>query len=258
MANRPISLKTVNRDVERAMKFLEKATTQEPKSNSRSRWTNQMRDVITFKTEGRNKGSLERFAEANDLPKGVYNILREAVAYGAHSSRGSSRGILAFPVTDASMEKLEGRLTKLFARRDADGNGKLDAAEQKAVAKTKNGKAYLEGRTQLRGTSLRGLRSEYKFSQKVNYLVDLLYSNGSIRGPEHIDQLCEGKSRTEQRAIRQGYAAVSRYVSRGRTSEQRNICRDQRREVTRALSRTFGARLDDTEKAISALRVPRD
>ncbi len=258
MAKRAIRLSTVNRDIDRAMKFLSRATTQEPKTNSRTRWTNQMRDVITFRTEGRSKGSLERFAEANDLPKPVYNILREAVAYGAHSTRGSSRGILAFEVNDKNMARLEKKLGELFARRDADGNKRLDACEQQRVAKTKNGKAFLEGHGALRETSLRGLRTEYKFSQKVNYLVDLLYSNGSIRGPEHIDRLCEGKTKTQQNAIRRAYAAVSRFITRGRTAEAGFICRDQRREVTRALMRTFGSRLDSTEKAINALRVPRD
>lgn len=257
-AGSSITLKHVNKDTDRLLKFIEKSKTQEPKSGAYSWQTgpSHMRDVVTFRTEGKGKGSLERFAEANKIPKKVYTMMRDAVAYGAHSTQGSVRGVLAFEINDKNMAKLEKKLDALFAKRDADKNGVLDTDEQAKLKKTKNGAAYLAGHTTLGKTKLTGLRTEHKFSRQVTYLVDQMYSKGSIYGPNHIDKLVAELPKAEGLAVRKAYAAVSRYMSKGKTGKMNFICRDQRREVTRGLMRVYGASFDSTEKAISALKVP--
>ncbi len=260
-SNNSVSMSSIRRDNARIIKFLKRAATQEPKSGKYAWQTSNpknMRDVVTFRTEGKSKGSLERFTQANKIPKKVYTMLREAAAYGAHSTQGAVRGVLAFELSDKNLAKLEKKLNALYAKRDKDDNGRLDTTEQKAAKKTKNGKALLSGSAQLRATKLPGLRTELKFSRQVNYLVDLMYSKGSIYGSNHINKVVADLPKAEALAVRKAYASVSRYLSKGQTSKMSFICRDRRREVTRGLMRVFGNKLDATEKAISGLKVPKD
>lgn len=256
--NNNVSLTTVRRANHKLISLLEKSATQEPKTGGREWVTGDKRNmdtVITFKTDGRNKGSLERFSEANGLGKKVYDALRNAVAYGAHGQ--GDRGLLTFAVTPRSLAALEDKLNAIYDNRDVDGNRKLDTEEQAQVKKTKNGKSTLAALKALSETKTTGLRTELKFSKQVNLVIDLLYSNGNIRGPEHVEAIARELSAPQAKAVRQAYAAVSRYMSRGATDEMGFICMDQRREVQRGLMRVFGAGLDETEKAISALRLPR-
>ncbi len=255
-----IKLSSIEKNNAQIISLLKQATTQEPKSGRHS-WmsssASNMRDVITFQTEGKNKGSLERFKEANKLSKQVYTMLREAVAYGAHSTQGSSGGILAFSATDANFKKLEGKLNKIYKSRDANKNGKLETAEQAKAKATKNGAALLAGRRSLASTARRTtLRSEHTFSRQLARVIDLMYSKGSIQGKNHIESIANELPETEAEAVRAAYHAVSRYITKGQTSEANYICRDQRREVTRGLARVFGASLDKTEKAISKISLP--
>lgn len=255
-----ISLASIRKNNAQIVKLLEKATTREPKSGATS-WVSSdpsnMQDVITFKTEGKNKGSLERFKEANKLSTKVYTMLREAVAYGAHSTQGSVGGILAFKATEANFEKLEAKLNKIYSSRDKNKNGKLEDAEQAEAKETKNGAALLAARTQLASAAKRTkLRTEHKFSRQVTRVIDLMYSNGSIYGKNHIENIASGLPKKEADAVRAAYHAVSNYITKGQTSEAGFICMDQRREVTRGLMKIFGASLDKTEKAISKLALP--
>lgn len=83
MKAKSIAISAIQQDNARLIELLAGATTREPKSGGFG-WVSSspsnMRDVITFKTEGKSKGSLERFAEANKIPKKVYTALREAAA----------------------------------------------------------------------------------------------------------------------------------------------------------------------------------
>lgn len=257
------TLASANQDIERTISLLKKAVTREPISGGQQ-WVSgadAMRDVVTFRTAGKNKGSLERFAEANKVGVKAYRMLREAVAYGAHETQGSSNGMLAFASTPKNWKRLETELKKLHKSRDADKNGKIEGAEITKLAKTKNGAAYLDGRDALRGTKLSGARTEHKFSRQMTYVIDLLYSKGSIAGPQHVDQIADelaGKGKKDEaKAVRYAYAAVSRYLSNGDTDQMSFICQDRRREVTRGLMRIFGASLDKTEMAVSALKLPK-
>jgi len=255
------TLNSIRKDNARIVKLLAKAATQEPKSGQQAWITHSasnMRDVVTFKTEGKSKGSLERFAEANKMPKAVYEILREAAAYGGHSTQGAVNGILAFDVKPSNLKKLEAKLNKIYTSRDKNKNGAIDdGAEKASIEKLKNGKAFFAGRAKLQKTKLTGLKTEHKFSRQVQYLVDLMYSKGSIYGPSHIDNVVKDMPSAEAKAVRAAYASVSRYISKGNSGALNFICRDQRREVTRGLMRVYGASLDTTEKAIRALKLPK-
>ena len=255
-----IKLSSIEKNNAQIVSLLKQATTREPKSGGVT-WVSSdpsnMRDVITFQTEGKNKGSLERFAEANKLSKKVYTMLREAVAYGAHSTQGSSGGILAFSATASNFKKLEGKLNKIYSSRDANKNGKLEASEQAEAKETKNGAALLAARTSLANAAKRTtLRSEHTFSRQATRVIDLMYSNGSIHGKDHIEAIASELPAKEAEAVRNAYRAVSNYITKGQTSEAGFICMDQRREVTRGLMRVFGASLDKTEKAISKIELP--
>lgn len=254
-----ISLKSIEANNARIVDLIGKAATREPATGA-YQWTSgtgsAVRDVVTFKTDGKNKGSLERFAEANKISSKVYTMMREAVAYGAHSTQGSSGGILAFDATPKNLALLEKKLNAIYKSRDTNHDKQLDDKEQGQVKKLSNGKALLAGRAELSKTKTTGLRTEHTFSRKVNYLVDLLYKNGNIYGQSHVDNLVKGMSSTQAKAVRNAYAVVSRYMSKGATDAMSFICMDQRREVTRGLMRVFGASLDDTEKSINALTLP--
>jgi hypothetical protein len=257
------TISSANKDVERTISMLKKAVTREPTSGA-TKWVSgadAMRDVVTFRTAGKNKGSLERFTEANHVGVKTYRMLREAVAYGAHETQGSSNGVLAFVATPKNWDRLEAELKKLHSSRDKDKNGKIEGKELESLAKTKNGAAYVDGRDAMRETKLTGLRTEHKFSRQMTYVIDLLYSNGSIYGPSHVDAIADGLAakgkKDEAKAVRLAYAAVSRYMSSGDTGAMSFICMDQRREVTRGLMRIFGASQDSTELAISALKLPK-
>jgi hypothetical protein len=254
-----VSLASIRKNNAQIVKLLEKAVTREPKSGA-TEWQSSdpanMRDVITFKTEGKTKGSLERFKEANKISTKVYTMLREAVAYGAHSTQGSVNGILAFDATEKNFTKLEAKLNKIYSSRDKNKNGKLEDAEQDKAMDTKNGAALFAGRAKLAQTKKTGLRSEHKFSRQVTRVIDLMYSNGSIHGPAHIDAIADGLGKTNAAAVRAAYHAVSNYITHGQTSEAGFICMDQRREVTRGLMRIYGASMDKTETAISKVTLP--
>lgn len=256
-----LNIRSYQRENARVVKLLAKATTQEPRSSGRD-WVSgsksNMVDVITFRQSGSSKGSLERFAEANKLPKAVYDRMHAAVKAAAHRQQASG-GIVKFEVTPDSMKKLQEALDGYATSRDRDDNGKLEGRELTSFAKLSNGKAATArgASAALSATKLTGKRTEHKFSRQVNYVLDLLYSQGNINGPAHVERIASDLPRAEGEAVRAAYAAVSRYMSRGRTAEMGFICRDQRREVQRGMMRTFGASLDRTEKAISALRIPR-
>lgn len=257
------TVSSANQDVKRTISFLKKAVTREPISGG-TQWvsgSSAMRDVVTFRTAGKNKGSLERFAEANKITSKAYNILREAAAYGAHETQGSSKGVLAFVASPKNWKRLETELKKLHKSRDADKNGKIEGKELTSLAKTKNGAAYLAGRDKLRASKLTSNRTELKFSRQMTYVIDLLYSKGSIYGASHVDSIADGLAakgkKAEAKAVRLAYAAVSRYLSHGDTNAMGFICRDRRQEVTRGLMRVFGASQDKTEMAVSALSLPK-
>lgn len=164
--------------------------------------------------------------------------------------------MLAFPVSKKALESLEAKLNKIYTSRDKNKDGVLDASEQAKVKTTKNGQALLAGRTALAKVKTDGLRTEHTFSRQVTRVIDLMYSKGSIQGASHIENIAKDLPAPEAEAVRAAYAAVSRYMSKGQTSSLGFICMDQRREVTRGLMRVFGATLDKTEKAISALELP--
>jgi hypothetical protein len=257
-----LKISTYQRENAKVVKLLEQAATQEP-SSSGYQWVSgdrsNMVDVVTFRQSGTAKGSLERFCEANDIPKSVYDRLRAAVAAGAHRQRASG-GIVKFTVTPESLEKLKDQLDQMAISRDTrPEDGKLTGKELTSFKKLDNGKAATNVRASdaLGEIKLRGNRTEHKYSRQVNYVMDLLYSQGSIHGPDQVERIAGELPAAQAKAVRAAYAAVSRYLSRGATSESSFICMDQRREVQRGLMRTFGASLDTTEKAISALRLPR-
>ena len=257
-----LDIRKFQRENAKIVKLLGQATTQEPKSSS-YRWVSgdraNMRDVVTFRQSGTAKGSLERFCDANDIPKSVYDRLRAAVAAGAHRQRASG-GIVAFTVTDESLAKLKEQLDQMAISRDTrPQDGKLTGKELTSFKKLDNGKAATNVRASdaLAEIKLRGNRTELKYSRQVNFVMDLLYSRGSIQGADHVDRIANELPEAQAKAVRAAYAAVSRYLSRGATNEMGFICMDQRREVQRGLMRTFGASLDATERAISALKLPR-
>jgi hypothetical protein len=257
-----LKISTYQRENAKVVKLLAKAVTQEPESSGRQ-WVSgdrsNMVDVITFRQSGTSKGSLERFCEANNIPNSVYERLRAAVAAGAHRQRASG-GIVKFTVTDKTLETLKEQLDQMAISRDTrPQDGRLTGPELTSFKKLDNGKAATNVRAQdaLADIKLTGKRTEHKYSRQINYVMDLLYSNGSIHGPAHVENIANGLGAAEAKAVRAAYAAVSRYLSRGATSEQSFICMDQRREVQRGLMRTFGASFDATEQAVSALKLPR-
>lgn len=242
------------------------ATTLEPVTNSANRWTREMREVVTFGVEGGSRGSLERFASANGIPDSIAEILVQAARYGAHTSGGQSNGVIAFVPTAANLARLEERLNAIYERR-AGGDGFLSKDEAKAASDaSSNAKALLTGNRLQRVLDIdtsASFRTENEFAAKVAYAMDLLYDNGrsSIRGRDHVERLASAQeaqgNAAEAAAIRTTYPAVSNYISRGRNNALGFICTDQRQEVHRALMRTFGGNLDNTERSIAALDVPR-
>jgi hypothetical protein len=214
--------------------------------------------VVTFRQNGTGKGSLERMAEANKLPTALYDRLRAAVAAGAHKQKASA-GIVKFEVTAASLGELKAMLDQLAISRDKNDNNRLEGSELKSFKKLDNGKAATDVKATdaLKKLKLTDVRTEHKFSRQVNFVMDLLYSKGSIHGKSHVEAIARELPADQARAVRQAYKSVSNYLTRGATSESSFICQDQRREVQRGLMRTFGASLDDTEKFVSALKLPR-
>ena len=246
----------------KVVRLLEKASTQEPSFAGRE-WVSGHQDnmvrVVTFRQNGTQKGSLERFCEANHIPNSVYERLHAAVAAGAHKQKASA-GIVKFEVTKESLAALKDQLDEMAIRRDTSApRGQLTGRELASFKKLDNGKAATAPRASeaLKEVKLSGQRTELKYSRQVNYVMDLLYSQGSIYGADQVERIARELPAAQAKAVRQAYHAVSRYLSRGETSESDFICQDQRREVQRGLMRTFGSQLDDTEKAISALKLPR-
>ena len=257
-----LKISAYQRENAKVVKLLAKAVTQEPESSGRQ-WVSgdrsNMVDVITFRQSGTSKGSLERFCEANNIPNSVYERLRAAVAAGAHRQRASG-GIVKFTVTDKTLETLKEQLDQMAISRDTrPQDGQLTGPELTSFKKLDNGKAATNVRASeaLKEVGIRGNRTEHKFSRQVNYVMDLLYSDGNIHGAAQVDRIADGLPRAQAKAVRAAYAAVSRYMSRGATDALGFICMDQRREVQRGLMRTFGAGADATEAAISALKLPR-
>jgi hypothetical protein len=255
------SISQYKRENARVVKLLAQATTQEPETSGRQ-WVSgdraNMIDVVTFRQSGTQKGSLERFCEANHIGKAVYDRLRAAVAAGAHKQKASA-GVVKFEVTKESLKELQASLDKMATSRDKDDNKKLEGKELTSFKKLANGKAATarQASEKLADVGLRGNRTEHKFSRQVNYLIDLLYSQGSIYGADQVERIARDLPAAQAKAVRNAYHAVSRYMSRGSTDELGFICMDQRREVQRGLMRIFGASLDETEKSISALKLPR-
>ncbi|MEQ9497996.1 MAG: hypothetical protein RIT81_14090 [Deltaproteobacteria bacterium] len=264
----PAGAKTLD-DIRAANKaivaLIGKATTLEPASNSQSRWTNAMREVVTFAAEGGNSGSLERFASANGIPASVTEALVQAARYGSHRNQSTSNGVLAFIPSAANLAKLEKDLNGIYERRAGD-KGYLTRDEiASARSSSSNADALLTGTRMQRIADIdlsQDFRSDAEFSSKVAYAMELLYDGGrrSINGPRDVERRASAQeaqgNQTEAAAIRTTYAAVSRYLSRGRTSRMGFICTDQRQDVHRALMRTFGGNLDNTERSIAALNPP--
>ncbi len=222
-----------------------------------------MQSVVTFAEAGaRSKGSLERFAEANGLGT-LGKVLVAAARYGARSTGGQSAGVLAFKPTAANLKKLERDLNALYARRDANDDGIMTKAEINKAKETANGKELFTGNRlqKLAATDLtQSFRSELQFSQKANRAIDLLYSKGNITPAKVgriVDELQANGQDAEAEAVQAVYTSVSAYLSTrygGRPNfAMPHICKDQRREVTRGVMRTFGASADRTERAINAL-----
>jgi hypothetical protein len=242
----------------KVISLLSQATTQEPKPGRA--WTNETIDVVTFRQDGTHKGSLERFCEANKIGEKVYERLRAAVAAGAHKESASA-GVVKFIMSKENLRQLQSLLDGLATSRDKSSpKGVLDGAEYRSFVKLDNGKAATAtGASEaLKKTKLGGNRTEHDFSRKANYVIDLLYSKGSItRGQAQVDEIARAHPGAVGAAIKQMYKAVSMYISRGQNEALSFICKDQRQEVTRGVMRTFGSRLDDTERLISAVKVPR-
>ncbi|MEQ8278512.1 MAG: hypothetical protein RMA76_32205 [Deltaproteobacteria bacterium] len=264
----PAGAKTLD-DIRSANKaivaLLAKATTLEPASNSETRWTRQMREVVTFASEGGQPGSLERTMSANGISDSIVQVLLQAARYGAHRNQSTSNGVLAFVPTAANLAKLEKDLNGIYERRAGD-KGYLTRDEiASARSDSSNADALLTGTRMQRINDIdtsANFRSEAAFASKVAYAMELLYDGGrrSINGPRDVERRASAQeaqgNQAEATAIRTTYAAVSRYLSRGRTAERGFICTDQRQDVHRALMRTFGGDLDRTERSIDALNPP--
>ena len=257
-----LNISQYQRENARLVKLIGQAATQEPSPSGRAWVTGDranMVDVVTFRQSGTSKGSLERFCEANDIPNSVYERMRAAVAAGAHKQKASG-GIVKFTVSKESLASLKEQLDKMATSRDTrPEDGKLTGPELTSFKKLDNGKAATNVRASdaLKEIGLTGNRTEHKFSRQVNYVMDLLYSQGNIHGAAQVDRIADALPAAQAKAVRAAYAAVSRYLSRGDTAELGFICMDQRRDVQRGLMRTFGSALDTTESAISALKLPR-
>ena len=257
-----LNISKYQRENARLVKLIGQAATQEPTSGERA-WVSgarsNMHDVVTFRQSGTAKGSLERFCEANDIPNSVYERMRAAVAAGAHKQKASG-GVVKFDVSKESLTELQEQLDQMAVSRDKKPrDGQLTGSELTSFKKTDNGKAATNVRASdaLAEVKLTGNRTEHKFSRQVNYVMDLLYSQGNIHGADQVDRIADALPAAQAKAVRAAYAAVSRYLSRGDSGALDFICMDQRREVQRGLMRTFGSALDTTEAAISALKLPR-
>lgn len=264
----PAGAKTLD-DIRSANKaivaLLAKATTLEPASNSETRWTRQMREVVTFASEGGQPGSLERTMSANGISDSIVQVLLQAARYGAHRNQSTSNGVLAFVPTAANLAKLEKDLNGIYERRAGD-KGYLTRDEiASARSDSSNADALLTGTRMQRINDIdtsANFRSEAAFASKVAYAMELLYDGGrrSINGPRDVERRASAQeaqgNQAEATAIRTTYAAVSRYLSHGRTAARGFICTDQRQDVHRALMRTFGGDLDRTERSIDALNPP--
>jgi hypothetical protein len=292
MTHNGFPLQTARSASQKVVSMLEKAATVEPKMmdgpwyapRPHKEWpsgkSNNLQPTVTFQqdyafqwenrdpkhppTTIQGQGSLERFAAANRLPREVYDLLR--VGLKTIAAGNGAGGLALMTLTPAHLASVEKRMTQYFEFADRDHNGVVDPQEFRRARSLISWTPSPALMTAIGRYNTDHLQDELRFSKQVNFVLELLFQKGDIRGPDHVRELAQELPAPQAAAVWAAYTEVSRYVSKGATDQMDHIWRGVfihgqktgRQELQRALMRTFGAPNNQASALISALELPPD